>query len=67
MMAEYTAAGYLPNGLNFVADGDLDAIAAKSDCLGVNDYTRPSRVVKRRRTICHNRKDFIFQPIGGAS
>lgn len=40
MVAEYVAADFLPNGLNFVADGDLAAIAAKTDFLGVNYYTR---------------------------
>lgn len=40
MVAEYEAAGYLPAGLDFVADGDYDAITVKTDFLGVNYYTR---------------------------
>ena len=42
MVAKYTASDYPPNRLDFIADGDLDAIAAKTDFLGVNYYTRVS-------------------------
>ena len=57
MVAEYTASGYLPNGLDFVADGDLDAIAAKTDFLGVNYYTR---VVARDEDAANNLPQTIF-------
>ena len=40
MVAEYVAAGFLPTALDFVADGDLSAIASQTDFLGVNYYTR---------------------------
>ncbi|MBK9712844.1 MAG: beta-glucosidase [Kouleothrix sp.] len=41
MVADYIAAGYLPaDGMTFVQPGDLAAIAAKTDFLGVNFYTR---------------------------
>ena len=40
MVAEYSAAGYLPEGLAFVQPGDLEAIAAPTDFLGINYYTR---------------------------
>lgn len=45
MLAEYEAAGFLPNGLDpdlpsFIEAGDLAAIAAKTAFLGVNYYTR---------------------------
>jgi beta-glucosidase len=40
MVTDYTAAGFLPNGLDFVQPGDMAAIAAPTDFLGVNNYTR---------------------------
>lgn len=40
MVADYEARGYLPAGLDFVAAGDLEAIAVPTDFLGVNYYTR---------------------------
>lgn len=40
MVATYLAAGYLPDGLSFVQPGDMDIIAAPTDFLGVNYYTR---------------------------
>ncbi|GAB4460075.1 MAG: GH1 family beta-glucosidase [Anaerolineae bacterium] len=40
MVAAYQAEGYLPNGLDFVQPGDLDAITAPTDFLGVNYYSR---------------------------
>ena len=40
MVADYTAAGHLPNGLDFVQADDLHAIGALTDFLGVNMYTR---------------------------
>lgn len=40
MVADYQKAGYLPQGLNFVCSGDMDVIAAPTDFLGVNYYTR---------------------------
>ena len=41
MVAEYLQAGHLPSaGMTFVRPGDLAAIAAPTDFLGVNYYTR---------------------------
>lgn len=40
MVADYTAAGFLPQGLDFVQPGDMTALAAPTDFLGVNYYTR---------------------------
>jgi beta-glucosidase len=40
MVADYTALGYLPDGLSFVEEGDLAAIKVQTDFLGVNYYTR---------------------------
>lgn len=40
MVADYIAGGQLPRGLDFVQPGDMDAIAAMTDFLGVNYYTR---------------------------
>ena len=41
MVADYAAAGYLPpQGMGFVQPGDLAAIAAPTDFLGINYYTR---------------------------
>ena len=40
MVDAYTQAGYLPQGLDFVQPGDMETIAAPTDFLGVNYYTR---------------------------
>ena len=40
MVADYTAAGYLPDGMSFVRDGDLKTIAAPTDLFAFNYYTR---------------------------
>ena len=40
MVEHYMQQGYLPNGLDFVQDGDLETIAAPTDFWGVNLYTR---------------------------
>lgn len=40
MVADYTAAGYLPQGMAFVRPGDLALIAAPSDFFAFNYYTR---------------------------
>ncbi len=40
MVADFEAAGHLPHGLDFVQSGDMQAIAAQTDFLGVNYYTR---------------------------
>ncbi|MCB9004177.1 MAG: beta-glucosidase [Ardenticatenaceae bacterium] len=40
MVDTYTKQSRLPNGLDFVQDGDMDIIAAPLDFLGVNYYTR---------------------------
>lgn len=40
MVESFQTAGHLPDGLSFVHDGDLDAITAPTDFLGVNYYTR---------------------------
>jgi beta-glucosidase len=41
MIADYTAAGYLPaTGPGYIQSGDMEAITAPTDFLGVNYYTR---------------------------
>lgn len=40
MVVHYEQQGYLPNGLDFVQAGDMELIAAPTDFLGVNYYTR---------------------------
>jgi beta-glucosidase len=40
MVADYTAAGHLPDGMAMVQPGDLAIVAAPLDFLGVNYYTR---------------------------
>jgi beta-glucosidase len=40
MVADYAERGHLPGGLRFVRPGDLQAIAAVTDFLGVNYYNR---------------------------
>lgn len=40
IVSHYQARGALPEGLEFVQTGDMDAIAAPTDFLGVNYYSR---------------------------
>ena len=40
MVDYYTEQGYLPKGMDFVKEGDLDLIAAPIGFVGVNNYTR---------------------------
>jgi len=40
MVASYISHKFLPRGLDFVQPGDMEAIAAPTDFLGVNNYTR---------------------------
>jgi len=40
MVEAYFQAGHLPNGLDFVQPGDMEAMAVPTDFLGVNYYTR---------------------------
>jgi beta-glucosidase len=40
MVAAYSKAGHLPDGLNFVQEGDYEALASHTDFLGVNYYSR---------------------------
>ncbi|NJN17014.1 MAG: beta-glucosidase [Oscillochloris sp.] len=40
MVANYSAAGFLPDGMNFVQPGDMATIATPTDFLGANYYTR---------------------------
>lgn len=40
MVQAYRDQGHLPNGLDFVQEGDLNAIAVKTDFLGINYYMR---------------------------
>jgi beta-glucosidase len=40
MVNYYTQQGHLPNGLDFVHDGDMETIATPLDFFGVNYYTR---------------------------
>jgi beta-glucosidase len=39
-IADYEAAGYLPNGLDFIHPGDMAVIRTATDFLGANYYTR---------------------------
>ena len=39
-VADLTKMGALPNGLDFVQDGDLEAIATPTDFIGLNYYSR---------------------------
>jgi beta-glucosidase len=39
LVAHYQQYGHLPNGLDFVQDGDLEQIAVPTDFLGINNYT----------------------------
>jgi len=55
LVAEHIDAGYLPvEGLNFVKPGDLEAIAAPTDFLGVNYY---SPVILRSEVAPESEKD----------
>jgi len=40
MVDYFTKQGALPNGLDFVKDGDMDAIAVPTDFMGLNYYNR---------------------------
>ncbi len=40
MVACYEAQGFLPHGLDYVQDGDMNIIATPVDFIGVNNYTR---------------------------
>jgi beta-glucosidase len=40
MAASYIAQGFLPNSLDFIQPGDMDAIAVQTDFLGINYYMR---------------------------
>jgi beta-glucosidase len=40
MVEHYADQGHLPDGMNFVADGDLELISRPLDFLGINYYTR---------------------------
>jgi beta-glucosidase len=40
MVDHYAEQGHLPEGMDFVADGDLELIARPFDFLGINYYTR---------------------------
>jgi beta-glucosidase len=57
MVAHYEDEGYLPNGLDFVQEGDFDIIAEPTDFLGVNYYTRH---VARDEKIADNLPQTIF-------
>lgn len=39
-LAEHIQAGHLPDGLSFVKEGDMDAIAVQTDFMGINYYFR---------------------------
>lgn len=40
MVADFTQLGGLPNGMEFVLTGDLDAISVSTDFIGLNYYSR---------------------------
>jgi beta-glucosidase len=58
MVAEYEAQGYLPNGMDFVKAGDMDVIAAPTDFMGVNYYTRK---VSRDENTADNLPQTVFR------
>jgi beta-glucosidase len=47
-VAHYESEGHLPNGMDFVEDGDLETIAVETDFLGINYY---SRAIIRSETV----------------
>ncbi|MCP4423590.1 MAG: beta-glucosidase [Chloroflexi bacterium] len=53
----YMDEGCLPNGMNFVQDGDLAAIATQTDFLGVNYY---ARAIMRDETAVDNLPRAVF-------
>ncbi|MFZ0544677.1 MAG: GH1 family beta-glucosidase [Candidatus Promineifilaceae bacterium] len=58
MVAEYEARGYLPDGMDFVKEGDMDTIAVQTDFMGVNYYTRQ---VSRDREMAENLPPTVFR------
>jgi beta-glucosidase len=58
MVAAYEREGFLPNGMDFVAPGDMDIIAAPTDFLGVNYYTRQ---VSRDESAADNLPPTVFR------
>jgi beta-glucosidase len=58
-IADFTKMGALPNGLDFVQTGDMDAIAVPTDFLGVNYY---SRHVYRANTPDNDPQTVFTQP-----
>ena len=72
MVAEYIEAGYLSaDGLTFVKPGDLEAIAARTDFLGVNYYSPlilRSEVTPENEnepmTLLYNGPDYKYTDIG---
>lgn len=40
VIADFKQQGFLPNGMNFIIEGDLNAIAVPTDFLGINYYNR---------------------------
>lgn len=40
VVVDFEKAGFLPQGMNFIKPGDLDAIAVPTDFLGINYYNR---------------------------
>jgi beta-glucosidase len=40
VIADFQKQGFLPNGMDFIQDGELAAIAAPTDFLGINYYNR---------------------------
>jgi beta-glucosidase len=60
MVAAYQAQGYLPNGLDFVQAGDMEAIAVPTDFLGVNYYTR---AVVRNPMVEENNPQTLFDDL----
>ena len=57
MVADYERAGHLPHGLDFVAPGDMETIAAPTDFLGVNYYTRH---IRRDESAADNLPQTVF-------
>jgi beta-glucosidase len=58
MVQTYKDRGHLPNGLDFVQEGDLETISVKTDFLGVNYY---SRGIARNQEAADNLPQVVFR------
>lgn len=59
VIADFEKQGFLPNGMNFIKEGDLNSIAAPTDFLGINYY---SREVIRSNTLGNGPQTVFAKP-----